>query len=80
MQHLRPPPELKIDEVGPAALTTYAGVLLRDLLDRFNGDVTLAVSAYNAWTGAAEPAIRQRSISGCSARPPSGGAGCCTER
>jgi hypothetical protein len=28
-------------------LTTYAGLLLRDLLDRFNGDVQKAVGAYN---------------------------------
>jgi hypothetical protein len=46
-EHLRPPVELKINEVSPHVLTTYAGVLLRDLLDRFEGDVTLAVSAYN---------------------------------
>jgi hypothetical protein len=55
-QHLRPPLELKVDEVDPAVLTTYAGVLLRDLLDRFNGDVTLAVSAYNG--GPARPNLR----------------------
>ena len=28
-------------------LTTYAGLLLRDLLDRFNGDIEKAVGAYN---------------------------------
>jgi soluble lytic murein transglycosylase-like protein len=28
-------------------LTTYAGLLFRDLLDRFNGDVQKAVGAYN---------------------------------
>ncbi len=32
-------------------LTTYAGLLLRSLLDRFNGDVVLAVGAYNGGPG-----------------------------
>jgi hypothetical protein len=50
-EHLRPPAELVINEVSPKVLTTYAGVLLRDLLDRFEGDVTLAVSAYNGGPG-----------------------------
>jgi hypothetical protein len=55
-EHLRPPPELKVTEVSPTVLTTYAGVLLRDLLDRFNGDVNTAVSAYNG--GPANPNFR----------------------
>jgi hypothetical protein len=55
-EHLRPPEELKMDEVDPHVLTTYAGLLLRDLLDRFEGDVTLAVSAYNG--GPARPNLR----------------------
>ena len=46
-EHLRPPDHLKVNEVSPQVLTTYAGLVLRDLLDQFNGDVTLAVSAYN---------------------------------
>jgi hypothetical protein len=50
-EHLRPPEDLKINEVDPHVLTTYAGILLRDLLDRFDGDVTLAVSAYNGGPG-----------------------------
>ena len=50
-QHLQPPADLRINEVSPQVLTTYAGVLLRDLLDRFDGDVTLAVSAYNGGPG-----------------------------
>ena len=37
--------------VSPDVLTTYAGLLLRDLLDRFDGNVTLAVSAYNGGPG-----------------------------
>jgi hypothetical protein len=50
-EHLRPTKELKVDEVDPELLTTYAGLLLRDLLDRFNGDVALAVGAYNGGPG-----------------------------
>jgi len=55
-EHLRPPKQLRINEVSPQVLTTYAGALLRDLLDRFDGDVTLAVSAYNG--GPARPNLR----------------------
>jgi len=50
-ERLRPPKELKVDEVSPDVLTTYAGLLLRSLLDRFNGDVALAVGAYNGGPG-----------------------------
>ena len=50
-ERLRPPQELKVDEVSPDVLTTYAGLLLRSLLDRFNGDVALAVGAYNGGPG-----------------------------
>jgi hypothetical protein len=50
-EHLQPPKELRVDEVSPQVLTTYAGVLLRDLLDRFDGDVLLATSAYNGGPG-----------------------------
>lgn len=46
-ERLRPPKVLDVDNVDPAVLTTYAGLLLRDLLDRFHGDVTKAVGAYN---------------------------------
>jgi hypothetical protein len=55
-EHLQPPPKLRMDEVDPQVLTTYAGILLRDLLDRFDGDVMLAVSAYNG--GPARPNLR----------------------
>ena len=55
-EHLRPPAELRMNDVSPLVLTTYAGILLRDLLDRFDGDVTLAVSAYNG--GPARPNLR----------------------
>jgi hypothetical protein len=50
-EHLRPPPQLKVNEVDPHVLTTFAGLLLRDLLDRFQGNVSLAVAAYNGGPG-----------------------------
>lgn len=46
-ERLRPPESLKLDLTDSHVLTTYAGLLLRDLLDRFNGDVEKAVGAYN---------------------------------
>ena len=50
-EHLRPPDELNLNEVDPAHLTTYAGLLFRDLIDRFQGDVARAVGAYNGGPG-----------------------------
>jgi hypothetical protein len=50
-EHLRPPAELHLEEVSPAVLTTYAGLLLRDLIDRFDGDTAKAVGAYNGGPG-----------------------------
>lgn len=50
-EHLRPPAELKIDEVEPAVLTTYAGLFFRDLLNYFQGDLAKAVGAYNGGPG-----------------------------
>jgi hypothetical protein len=44
---LRPPRDLDPDGVDAAVLTTYAGLLFRDLLDAFEGDVAKAVGAYN---------------------------------
>lgn len=55
-EELRPPEKFDIDQVSPRVLTTYAGMLLRDLLDRFEGDVMLAVSAYNG--GPKRPNLR----------------------
>jgi hypothetical protein len=46
-ERLRPPRELELDLTDSHVLTTYAGLLLRTLLDRFNGDVEKAVGAYN---------------------------------
>ena len=50
-ERLRPPTTLVLSEVTPDVLTTYAGLLLRDLLDHFDGDVSLAVGAYNGGPG-----------------------------
>jgi hypothetical protein len=46
-ERLRPPKNLALDLTDSHVLTTYAGLLLRDLLDRFSGDVQKAVGAYN---------------------------------
>lgn len=46
-QRLRPNQTLDIDQVSPVALTTYAGILIRYLLDYFQGDIAKAVGAYN---------------------------------
>lgn len=50
-ERLRPTRALDIDHVEPAVLTTYAGLLLRHLLDYFHGDVAKAVGAYNGGAG-----------------------------
>lgn len=46
-EHLVPPMQLELDAVRPETLTTYAGLLFRTLLDRFDGDAAKAVGAYN---------------------------------
>ena len=46
-ERLRPPKKFDFQSVDADVLTTYAGLLLRDLIDRFHGDVTLAAGAYN---------------------------------
>lgn len=46
-ERLRPPQTLELDLTNSHILTAYAGLLLRDLLDHFNGDVDRAVGAYN---------------------------------
>jgi hypothetical protein len=46
-EHLRPPRDLDHESLDARTLTTYAGLLFRDLLDRFDGDVGTAVGAYN---------------------------------
>lgn len=49
--HLRPEPKLDFETFDPRVLTTYAGLLFRHLLDRFDGDVAKAVGAYNGGPG-----------------------------
>src|SRR5437870_9990767 len=53
---LRPPRELHLNSVDDAVLTTYAGLLLRGLLDHFRGDVEKATGAYNGGVRAPNPA------------------------
>ncbi len=53
---LRPPRDLNLNSVDDAVLTTYAGLLLRGLLDRFGGDVDKAIGAYNGGVKAPNPA------------------------
>lgn len=55
-EHLLPPLDLNLDEISTPHLTTYAGLLFRDLLDRFDGDVAQAVGAYNGGPGNPNPA------------------------
>jgi hypothetical protein len=44
---LRPPRKLSFDIDNSEVLTTYAGLLLRHLLDNTNGDIAKAAGAYN---------------------------------
>jgi hypothetical protein len=48
---LRPAKDLDLATVDPRVLTTYAAILFRELLDRFDGDVSTAVGAYNGGAG-----------------------------
>ncbi len=50
-EHLRPPRELDFRKLTAGQLTTYAGLLFRDLIDRFDGDLARAVGAYNGGPG-----------------------------
>ncbi len=50
---LRPSRELDVNAVNSELLTTYAGLVLRNLLDHFDGDVDQAIGAYNG--GARNP-------------------------
>jgi hypothetical protein len=54
-ERLRPPASLELDLTDSHVLTTYAGLLLRDLLDKFQGDVAKAVGAYNGGTRRPNP-------------------------
>lgn len=48
---LRPSRDIDVTNVPPEVLTTYAGLLFRDLLDRCGGDTLNAVGAYNGGLG-----------------------------
>jgi len=52
---LQPPRALDLNSVDDAVLTTYAGLLLRGLLDHFGGDVDKATGAYNGGVRAPNP-------------------------
>lgn len=53
---LRPAKDLDLNDIDPEVLTTYAGLLFRDLIDRFDGDIVKAAAAYNG--GPANPNMR----------------------
>ena len=53
---LRPARALDLNSMDDAVLTTYAGLLLRGLLDHFGGDVDKATGAYNGGVRAPNPA------------------------
>jgi hypothetical protein len=53
---LRPARVLDVNSVDSDVLTTYAGLVLRDLLDRFDGDVDQAIGAYNGGVRNPNPA------------------------
>ncbi len=53
---LRPSRDLDVNSVDSEVLTTYAGLVLRDLLDRFDGNVDQAIGAYNGGVRNPNPA------------------------
>ena len=53
---LRPSRQLDVNSVDSEVLTTYAGLVLRDLLDRFDGNVDQAIGAYNGGVRNPNPA------------------------
>src|SRR6266404_6351979 len=53
---LRPPRALDLNSVDDAVLTTYAGLLLRGLLNHFGGDVEKATGAFNGGVKSPNPA------------------------
>ena len=54
-ERLRPARQLDLNSIGGPVLTTYAGLLLRELLDHFHGDVQKAIGAYNGGTKTPNP-------------------------
>lgn len=55
-QRLRPPRRLNLNHVNSDVLTTYAGLLLKNLLEKFHGNVAKAAGAYNG--GAGDPNLK----------------------
>ena len=55
-ERLRPAKTLNTDALDASVLTTYAGLLFRNLLDRFGGNINKAVGAYNG--GPRNPNLR----------------------
>ena len=49
-ESLAPSHDLELNTVNGAVLTTYAGLLLRELLDHYHGNVPEALAAYNGGT------------------------------
>jgi hypothetical protein len=58
--HLRPPRQFDVNSVNQEVLTTYSGLLLRDLLDRFGGNVDQAIGAYNGGVRNPNPSYAAR--------------------
>ncbi|HEY6127537.1 MAG TPA: hypothetical protein VIW23_05080 [Candidatus Acidoferrum sp.] len=54
-ERLHPLRELDWNKVNGPVLTTYAGLLLRELLDHYQGDVQKAIGAYNGGTVTPNP-------------------------
>ncbi len=50
-ERLLPPKTLYLDEVNSHWLTLYAGMLVRYLIDHFDGNIEMAVGAYNGGIG-----------------------------
>jgi hypothetical protein len=48
---LRPSGDFRLDEIRPEVLTTYAGLIFRHLIDHFQGNIALALGAYNGGCG-----------------------------
>jgi hypothetical protein len=48
---LRPSGDFRLDEIRPEVLTTYAGLIFRHLIDHFQGNIVLALGAYNGGSG-----------------------------
>ena len=53
---LRPSGDFRADAARPDVLTTYAGLLFRHLIDHFEGDIAMALGAYNGGCGDPQPA------------------------